>query len=170
MSRGQSDGGSSSIVIPSLHVTRKCVNLKQPQHLWSGGWEWRERKIERNESGSSAGYVQKLTSLFFFLSVTLNFKNLECFKSRQWWCIPLVPALQGQRQADLWFLRPACTSEQVPGKTGLHRECRRLQESHRRHNKEKGAICPFVVCWWFYCFCQLVTRQSHLWKGNLSWE
>jgi hypothetical protein len=42
--------------------------------------------------------------------------------TRNWWHMPLVPALRRQRQVALWDSRPAWSTERVPGQPGLHKK------------------------------------------------
>jgi len=37
-------------------------------------------------------------------------------------CMPLIPALRRHRQVDVLSVRPAWSTEQVPGQLGLHKE------------------------------------------------
>jgi hypothetical protein len=50
-------------------------------------------------------------------------KNLNfLLATGQWWRMPLIPELRGQRQAHLLSFRPAWSTEQVLGEPELHRE------------------------------------------------
>jgi hypothetical protein len=40
------------------------------------------------------------STAYYFICLNLNLTG-------QWWCMPLIPALRGQRQADLLSSRPA---------------------------------------------------------------
>lgn len=50
--------------------------------------------------------------------------NINEEDARLWWCMLLIPARKGQRQADPLVLssRPAQSTEQDPRDPGIHRE------------------------------------------------
>jgi hypothetical protein len=72
----------------------------------------------------------------------LHFKN--SFVTGQWWLIPLIPTLQGQRQAgSLRVLKPAWSTEQIPKQPRIRREIY-LKKTKTKPNqtKLKSPICP----------------------------
>jgi hypothetical protein len=57
----------------------------------------------------------------------MHIKSKEIIKekARQWWHVPLIPALGWACGSDRWIFvssRPAWSTEQVPGQLGLHKE------------------------------------------------
>jgi dolichol kinase len=76
--------------------------------------------------------------------------------ARQWWRMPLIPALGRQRQEDFW----------VPGQPGLHRE---TLLSRKNKNKQKRNKYYLHIFFQFYIFFVVLFWDTVLCSPGWLW-
>jgi hypothetical protein len=80
------------------------LGRKRQVDLLSLRWAWCTERVQDSKCYTDKPYLEKQN------------------KAWQWWCMPLIPALGRQRQADFFVRGQPDLQSWVPGQPGLHRE------------------------------------------------
>jgi hypothetical protein len=67
--------------------------------------------------------------------------------ARQWWCMPLIPALGRQRQADFWVRgQPGLQSEFQDSQGYTEKPCLEKQNTIKQNKNNNKNRVPFPLC------------------------